>query len=115
MQEVVLNIYNKDKIEKTFKTKDIYINTGIVETIFDLVDIDKLMNKSTSQEDLGRELLKVIVKGWGSFKEVIKQIFPDLTEEDWKKTRLNEVTSIIITILQNALSSLNDIGGNEKN
>ena len=114
MSELKLNIYNKNKIEKTYIVEDAYINTGIVETIFDLVDIDKLMNESTTQEELGRELLKIIVKGWGSFKQVIMELCDGLTEEEWKKTKLNEVAQIIIAILQNALSSLNDIGGTEK-
>ena len=110
-----LHIYdNKNNIVKTYKTDYIYITTGIVEDIFKLVDIDKLMNKSTSQEDLGRELLKVVVKGWDSFKNIIISLFDGLTEEEFKQTHLNEIVNIIFYILNNALSSLNNIGTNEK-
>lgn len=114
-QELKLNIYNKAKIIKTYTTKNIYINTSVVETIFELVDIDKLMNKTTSQEELGKELLKIIVKGWANFKNVIFELFEGITEEEWKKTRINEVARLIIFILQDALAALNDIGGSEKN
>ena len=115
MSELKLNIYNKDKIEKSYIVNDAYINTGIVETIFDLVDIDKLMSKTTTQEELGKELLKIIVKGWSSFKQVIMELCEGLTEEEWKKTKIGDVAKIIIAILQNALSSLNEVGGSEKN
>ena len=110
-----LNIYdNKGNIVKTYKTEYIYISTGIVEDIFKLVDIDKLLSKGTTQEELGAEMLKIVVKGWGNFKQIIMQIFDGLTEEEFKNTRLNEIVSIIFYILNNALSSLNNIGTNEK-
>lgn len=116
MKELKLNVYDiKGKVVKTYKTECLLITTGVVERIFELVDIDKLVNKTTSQEELGKELLKVIVKGWKNFKDVILSMFDGITEEEWKRTRINEVASIIIYILQEALSSLNDIGGNEKN
>lgn len=110
-----LNIYdNKGNIVKTYKTEYIYISTGIVEDIFKLVDIDKLLSKGTTQEELGAEMLKIVVKGWSNFKQIIMQIFDGLTEEEFKNTRLNEIVSIIFYILNNALSSLNNIGTNEK-
>ena len=116
MKELKLNIYNrKGKVEKTYKNEDVFISTGVVEEIFELVDIDKLVSKTTTKEELGKELLKVIVKGWKNFKEIILSFFDGMTEEEWKRTKINEIASIIIYILQEALSSLNDIGGNEKN
>lgn len=111
-----LHIYdNKNNIVKTYKTDYSFITTGIVEDIFKLVDIDKLMNKNTTQDELGRELLKIVVKGWDSFKSIIISLFDGLTEEEFKQTHLNEIVNIIFYILNNALSSLNSIGTNEKN
>lgn len=115
MAELKLKIYEKNKVVKTYKTSDVFVETGVVEEIFKLVDIDKLLNKSTSQEDLGKMVLKVVVKGWDSFKWVILQIFDGLTEEEFKHTRLNDVVKVIMAVLLSSLSSLNEIGTDEKN
>lgn len=115
MAELKLKIYEKNKVVKTYKTSDVFVETGVVEEIFKLVDIDKLLNKSTSQEDLGKMVLKVVVKGWDSFKAVILQIFDGITEEEFKHTRLNDVVKVIMAVLLSSLSSLNEIGTDEKN
>lgn len=117
MQELKINIYNKKKIVKTYKTNDIFITTGTVENIFKLVDIDKLLDKATSQEELGKMVLKIVIKGWAKFKDVILEIFEEdgMTEEEFENTRLNEIVKFIMYILTNALNSLNDIETNEKN
>lgn len=115
MQELKLNIYNKKKIVKTYTTNDVNITTGIVEKIFKLVDIDKLLNTSTSQEDLGKMILKVVIKGFSDFKIVIIESFEGMTEEEFWNTHFDEVAKVIMYILTNAISSLNGIGTNEKN
>lgn len=113
---VILNIYDKKgKVVKTYSTNEIFVTTGIVEDIFKYVDIDTLLNKSTSQEDLGKLILKIVVKGWSNFKEIILNLFDNLTEEEFRETRINEVASVILNVLTYALSSLNSIGTSEKN
>lgn len=115
MNELKLNIYNKKEIIKTYTIEYEYINTGIAEAIFELIDIDKFLSKTTTKEELGKELFRIVVKGWPLFKQVIIELCDGkLTEEEWKKTRSDEVVEIIIVILQNALSSLNSLGGNKK-
>lgn len=114
MQELKLNIYNKKKIVKTYTTNDVNITTGIVEKIFKLVDIDKLLNISTSQDDLGKMILKVVIKGFSDFKVVILDSFEGMTEEEFWNTHFDEVAKVIMYILTNAISSLNGIGTNEK-
>lgn len=115
MAEIKLNIYNKNKVVKTYKTSDLFVEVGLVEDIFKLVDIDKLLDKSTSEEDLGKMVLKLVIKGWGSFKAVILELFEGLTEEEFKHTRLNEVASVILAIVMGALTSLNNIETGKKN
>lgn len=116
MKELKINIYdNKNNVVKTYTTKDIYVSTGIVEDIFKLVDIDVFLSKTNDADLMGRELIKIVVKGWSSFKEVILQVFEGMTEEEFRHSHLNEINTVILYILQNALVSLNGIGTNEKN
>ena len=115
MAEIKLNVYNKNKVVKTYKTSDLYVEVGVVEEIFKLVDIDKLLDSKATQEELGTMILKVLVKGWDCFKDVILEVFEGMTEEEFKHTHLNEVASVIMTILFSALNDLNKINTNSKN
>lgn len=113
--DIKLNIYKRDKIVKTYSTKSLYITTGTVEKIFKETDVDKLLAENTTQEKVGREILKICVKGFPNFKDTILDIFEGMTEEEWGNTHIDEIARVIFLILQNALASLNGINVNEKN
>ena len=116
MRELKLNIYdNKHQVIKTYTSTDVFISTGIVEDLFKVIDIDKFLSKNNDADTMGRELIKIIFKGWDNFKEIILQVFDGITEDEFKHTDLAEINVAIMYILQNALSSLNGIGTNEKN
>ena len=116
MKEIKLNIYdNKHKVVKTYRTTDVFVTTGIVEGLFKLIDIDVFLAKNTDPDTMGRELIKILVKGWDDFKSIILQLFDGMTEDEFKNTALSEVNSVILYILQSALVSLNGIGTTEKN
>lgn len=116
MRELKLNIFDsKHKVIKTYTSTDIFISTGIVEDLFKVIDIDKFLSKTNDADTMGRELIKIIIKGWDNFKEIILQVFDGITEDEFKHTDLAEINVVIMYVLQNALSSLNGIGTNEKN
>lgn len=104
--ELQLNIYENGKVLKTYTSNDFTLTTGICEDVLELVDIDSLMGKSKTQEELGLEILKVVIKLFPKFKPFLQEIFVGLTDDEFRKTAIKEVGTVIINIVRFTISEL---------
>lgn len=104
--ELQLNIYENGKVSKTYTSNDFTLTTGICEDVLELVDIDSLMGKSKTQEELGLEILKVVIKLFPKFKPFLQEIFVGLTDEEFRKTAIKEVGTVIINIVRFTITEL---------
>lgn len=101
-----LNIYEKNEIIKTYKSENYEIKFGVVEDIIELFDFDDL--KKGNDIELIKTVGKVIPKSLGTIKNLMKDIFEGLTDEELKNTTINELSQVLIEVIKYALNQISD-------
>ena len=79
--QLKLNIYKGGQVEKTYEAGEFDIMFGTVEDLIDLLDMDKL-GKDTSDMEFVTAIVRVVSGGKDKLKEILKEIFPELTDEE---------------------------------
>lgn len=91
MSAISLNIYKKDDkktIEKTYTVDGYDLMLGTVEEFVNIIDVDKL-NDNTA-------VAGMVLKGYGKIKPLIKDIFPEITDEELNRVKVTELVQVII-------------------
>ena len=86
MATISLNIYkedNKKEIEKTYSVEGYELMLGTVEDFMSVIDIDKLGDNI--------EAAKMLLKCYKQLTPLLLDIFPDVTEEELKRVKVNEL------------------------
>lgn len=109
--ELKLNIYNDSGIEKTYIVQDFRLKTGVCEDILEIVEIDKFSNLQNLSDDDALQLLPMMIKFSRQFRTIMMQIFPELTEEEYKNTDMSEVAGVAWQVIMYTISSLFNISG----
>lgn len=107
-----INVYNKRKIIKTYEVDAYDLPFGILEDVADTIDIDSL--KTGSDVEIITLVGKMIIKNKNIIKELIKDIFDGITDEEIRKTTVTEMTRVIVDIVTYTIGQLN-LGNNSKN
>lgn len=100
-----LNIYkNQTEIEKTYEIDNYDLMYGTVEDILAIFDeIDDVSDNM--------QIFRVIQKNRIKLNDLLKDIFPDLTDEELRKVKLKELVPVFIGLFAYVTSTL----GAEKN
>lgn len=100
MAMMKLNIYaeNKMDIAKTYEANDYDLFLGTIEDFIQIVDIDKINDKT--------EVAKMVAKGYTKLKPIIFDVFPGLTEEEYRSVKLSELVQTTIQIARAAVTNL---------
>lgn len=104
MSVIKLNIYKKDnkkEIEKTLTADGYELMLGTVEDFMNVIDIEKVGNST--------EVAKMVVKGYSQIKPLLKDIFPELTDEDFKCVKVNDLVRTIIQLGTAVVESLDTL------
>ena len=92
-----LNIYKKKKVVKTYTVNEYDLMWGTIEDIIQAVDLDKLENIN---EDAIVELVgRLLVTSFDTVRELILDIFEDMTEEELKQTKVVEIARVLIDVV----------------
>lgn len=104
--ELKLNIYKVKNgartIEKTYTANDYEIMFGTVEDIINALELDKITGNKLSNDELTSILFKALGRGVPQISLFLQDIFPGLTKEELKNTKVNEVKNVILGVIQNA-------------
>ena len=108
--ELKLNIYNKqDEIVKTYTCQSYSIKMRLLKDIIVTLKID----------ELSKCLLELVTgylnQAYGQICELMKDIFPGLTDEEFLDTSINEVVKCIIDLGKYTFSTIKLATSNEKN
>lgn len=90
MAKISLNIYgakNKTKLEKTLEVEGYDLMLGTVEDFMEIIDIDKLGDQ--------KEVAKMVVKGYSQIKPLLMDIFPELTDDEYKRIKVSDLVRVI--------------------
>jgi hypothetical protein len=101
MANITLNIYDvhdKTKIKKTLEAEGYDLMLGTVEDFMDIIDIDKINDSN--------EVAKMAIKGYRQLKPLIMDIFPELTNEDYKRIKVSDLVRLIVQVGKAVVESL---------
>lgn len=101
MSELRLNIYeggSSKHVIKTFRAEGYDLMLGTIEDIMDVIDIDKAQDKT--------ELAKMVISGYKKLIPLIKDIFPEITEEELRKVKVKELIPLFVDVVKNIASDL---------
>lgn len=100
-----LNIYkNQREVEKTYEIDDYDIMYGTVEDVLSMFDeIDDFADNM--------QIFRVIQKNRQKLNDLLKDIFPDLTDDELRRIKLKELVPVFVELFAYVQASF----GTEKN
>lgn len=107
-----LNIYEKKKIIKTYETDTYDLMFGTVEDVANAIDIDSL--KTGTDVEIIKMVGKLVMTSMDTVKNLLKDIFDGLTDEELKETKVSEIATVLVDVVKFTIAQLN-LGGNGKN
>ena len=100
-----INIYkNQHEIEKTYSIDNYDLMYGTVEDVLAIFDEIEDLNDNL-------KIFMVIQKNRTKLTELLKDIFPEMTDEDIRKIKLKELVPVFMDLFKYVAQSL----GAEKN
>lgn len=90
---IELKIYcknDKNKVEKILQAEGYDLMLGTVEDFMRIIDVDKLDNSV--------EVAKMIVKGYSKLRPLLRDVFPDVTDEELDCVKVSEMVQTIVQI-----------------
>lgn len=114
---IKLNIRDdKNQIAKTYTTEEVNLKMGTVEDIIEVVNIDKLINNADDTAvNLYDVIASLMTNSYKLCKPIIKDIFPEITEEELRNVNFKDVISLVVDIIRYSISDINTIFSAEKN
>ena len=107
---LILKIYNKGQVTKTYEAETADILWGTIEDLLEVIDLNKL-NSLESEEgklEVGKALLKCVP----ILMPFLKEIFIGLTDEELRCTKVKELIPLFIEIFKYSFDQFN-FGGED--
>lgn len=103
--QLALNIYEAGKVSKTYTANEFDLMFGTVEDIIVLIDLDAFGEGATDSA-LITAAMKLVVKGFDQVKDLLKEVFPGLTDEELRKVKIKEVAPLLVQIIKYSLTEI---------
>lgn len=99
MKTIELNVYDSTgAIVKTSEANIIDIEFGTIRSIMKLLKVENI-------DDFG-ELLGTVYEAWDQLVDVLGQIFPDMTYDDWNHVKIRELIPAVVEILRYSFAEI---------
>lgn len=95
---ITLKIYEGKEVIKTYAAETIDFSFGIVEDILDALDLEHMSNKN--------DIAVMIVKCSKQLKPFLKDIFPGVTDDEIRNTRMSNLIEVFRGLYQYATQEL---------
>ena len=100
MAKITLEVRGTKEVEaKTYEADGYDLLMGTVEDFIDIIDLDKINDNV--------EVAKMVVKGIDQIRPLIKDVFPELTDEEFRRVAVNDLIQTIILIGRSVIENLN--------
>jgi hypothetical protein len=107
--ELKLNIYkNSKEVEKTYISNECDIMFGTCENIISLMDLDFLNDDDNTQ--LVVMATKIVRGSLNEVKDLLKEVFPEVTDDELKHTKVKELVNLILEIVKFTFTGIADVG-----
>lgn len=104
MAIISLDIYkegSKTEIERTHTADGYDLMVGTVEDFMAVIDIDKI--------DDNKAIVKMIFESYSQIKALIMDVFPELTDEEFKRVKTSDLVRCVIALGTSVVESLNHL------
>ena len=109
-----LNIYEKKSIVKTYEASEYELMFGTVEDLINAAKLDTI--ESGSDSEVVVAATNLVTHSMGTVKDLLKDIFDGLTDEEIKHARVSEIINIIVDVIMYAIGQISAFGnGKRKN
>lgn len=100
MEKITLKIYDKSgkNVVKIYEAVPYDIPFGTVRALMAILNVEELDNQA--------ELLKILATAWNKILDVLANVFPDCTDEEWDNLKTKEVLKAIIAIAKFAVTDM---------
>lgn len=99
-----LNIYDRKKIIKTYEADTYDLMFGTVEDVADAVKIDEL--STGSDAEIIQLVGKLILSSKETVKDLMKDIFDGITDEELRKTRVADQAAVLVEVVTYTIKQL---------
>ena len=106
-----LNIYENKKVVKTYTAETYDLLFGTVEDVAEAVHLDEL--QTGTDTEIIKMIGKMVLNSMGTIKDLLKDIFDGLTDEDLKKVKVSEIAKVLLDVVKYTIIQLNI--GEQKN
>lgn len=107
--ELRLNIYKTQKeIEKTYSTQDYDVLYGTVEDLLDCLDLEALTNQD-DKEGIIAAASRLIRARADVINPLLMDIFPGLTEDEMRRTKVREVLEVVVGLTGFSLDQIKSL------
>lgn len=119
--ELKLNVYNElDEVVKTHRRQSYSLRMRQLKRIITTFELDKLALVLKAKDKEGNAKLIEIVsnfvmKSYEQVQELMMDVFPDMTEEEYLDTHVNEVAETVISLGKYAFKVIGIAGNGSKN
>ena len=96
--ELKLNIYNKKEVLKTYINNTYELMWGTVEDFLNVIKIDDL--KAPTETEISTLVIKAIPNSIQTIRELLKDVFEGITDEELRNTKVKEIAKVVIDIVK---------------
>jgi hypothetical protein len=118
---LTLNVYDElGEVLKTYERNSYALRMRQLKDIIETLNLDKLAKCFTSTDAKGNtEMIQLIsdmvMNSWDKVEELMLDIFPEMTKEEYLDTSVNEVVQVIINLGKYAFTTIGLAGSGQKN
>lgn len=98
-----INIYDKTgkEVIKSYEAQTVDLMFGTVRNLFNLLKVDKVENDV--------QLAKTILNAWDEVVNILGNVFPEITDDEWNFVKVKELLPVVIHIVKDTFSAIGKI------
>ena len=100
-----LNIYNKKQVVKTYEADSYDLPFGVIEDVADVIKLDTIQTGSNAE--LIKMAADVVLRCKDTVKDLMKDIFDGITDEELKTAKVTEMALVLIEVVKYTGEQLN--------
>lgn len=105
---MILNVYNKKKIVKTYEADSYDLMFGTVEDVADAIKLDQL--KTGSDAEIMQAIATFVLTSKDTVKDLMKDIFDGITDDEIRRTTVKEQAAVLYEVVQFTFRQLSGFG-----
>ena len=100
-----LKIYERRKVVKTYTADTYDLMFGTLEDVAAALKLDDL--KRGDDQEILEMGLNLLTHGTGAVKDLLKDIFEDITDEDIKHAKVKDIARVLLEVVRYTIEQLN--------